>query len=148
MEEGQARFILGSAKEGRKVFCDLDDPFLKELSEFEITARAKKQISLEEFLDFQVKQILDWSDEDSLTLRPLLSELSLLLEKFPFVAKNLPKEIRVFVTTGNEEGALESFPVAYCRGSCNIFVSKANLKDEPIKIKKVLYEASKMNGHT
>lgn len=108
MESDRVAVVLGSAKEGRKVLCDLDDPFLLELQEYELAARSKKECSIEEFLDHQVKNVLEWPEEATTKLVPMIEKVMDALRKFPFVLKNLPEKVCVFLTTGKEEAAVES----------------------------------------
>ena len=136
--------VLGSCDDGKRVLSDLDDPFLVELQEFEIAARMKKQASLEEFLDFQVSNVIEWSKDDVMKINPMIENVVTLVSKFSFLTQSLPDKISVFLTTGKEEAAVERVPVAYCRGLSSIFISKSNvaewLDDESKFQKLILHE--------
>lgn len=92
-----------------------DDPFITNLTDFDLSARLKtsKQVTIEEYKLYLSNQVLDWNSNEKNKLENILSNLK---DKLNDLNISTPKEILLIKTTGHEEGN-----AAYCRGN-NVIV--------------------------
>ena len=126
---GRVSVVLCSVESGRSLFLDPDDPFLSELNEFELSARAGRPISVEEFLEYQAGEVRPWPAEFASPDRAeaAFSAIGEHVARLAGFVAHLPRKVRLVLTTGCEE-ARSGRKVAYCRGKDAIVVGEANLK--------------------
>ena len=87
------------------------DDYIRQLSPFDRQVRLKtdRDVSEQEFLAFIASHVRPWSEEEIARLAPVFAALG---EKLRPWKLNLPPEILLVKTSGDEEGA-----AAYCRGA-------------------------------
>lgn len=78
----------------------------------------------QEFQRYQAKEVLEWEDAQMNEMMAHVETIRPLLSRFAWLP--LPPVVSLFRTTGKEETGVNTVPVAYCRGSSNIFISDAN----------------------
>ena len=91
-----------------------NDDFMERLSQFDMESRMKTidHVNRPEFKQFIRTNTLDWTDQDRQYVEQAYGELQIELSKY---ALNLPKQIKMILTTGAEEGT-----AAYTRGKAII----------------------------
>lgn len=125
----ESRLVFGNSERGRAVFLDPTDPFSSNLEAFEMVARSRNPecSTVEAFRQMQATQIRPWEAHEREEISRLVLELYDQLKRFNWLP--LPGVIYLFKTSGIEETAVETSPVAYCRGKNNVFISQANFTD-------------------
>ena len=113
-----------------KILSTKDD-FIRRLSPFDRAARLKvgRPVSEEEFLNFISRNTLDWTKDDTETVRTSVEELRSALRQF---SVRLPPTIQMIKTTGAEEGN-----AAYTRGTAIIIPRTALAKGQK-ELKKLI----------
>jgi hypothetical protein len=131
--------VLASLDTARSVFLDVDDPWLAELQQYELSARRGAACTLEEFMEYQAANARPWPAGTLASFEPTLAEMGSMLARMPVFVRHLPQRIRLVLSTGCEEARLGR-KVAYCRGLDTVVVGEANLKSwlKPDKMKRLM----------
>lgn len=118
-----------SAKQSAKELGK-NDAFMRRLSQFDMEARMKTEdhIIKPEFRRFVRANTLDWTAEDKAKVQDVYTNLQKELSKYPL---DLPKEIKMILTTGKEEGT-----AAYTRGKAIIL--QRNKLELGIELKRIM----------
>ncbi|PKF79420.1 hypothetical protein CW749_11940 [Vibrio sp. vnigr-6D03] len=118
-----------SAKQSAKELGK-NDAFMRRLSQFDMEARMKTEdhIIKPEFRRFVRANTLDWTEEDKAKVQDVYANLQKELSKYPL---DLPKEIKMILTTGKEEGT-----AAYTRGKAIIL--QRNKLELGIELKRIM----------
>lgn len=87
------------------------DPFINNLSKFDMEARQKTKLAKNKisYLNFLANESLEWNPDEIQKLKSVFDSISEKIKKYNL---NLPKSINLVKTTGKEEGMTE-----YTRGS-------------------------------
>jgi hypothetical protein len=93
---------FASQTEGRQVLVAKDD-FIQRLSPFDRSARMKtdKAVSTGELLEFIGKNVVDWTKEETQTVRAAIEAMQPLFRDLPL---SWPPTVQLIKTTGAEEG--------------------------------------------
>lgn len=128
----RTRVELGMSGDGATILRNRSDPYLHSLQPRELSARVKRSVSVDEFVDIQARSVLSWDKSDVEHVGRLVERMRDVMEReFPNIIPMLPEDVRVYVTSGQEETGLTEGPksrIAYCRGMSNIFFSRECLR--------------------
>ncbi len=123
VDSSEVNFVLANKKQGKE-FLTTEDPYIKNLSNFDMYARMKinSTVSTQQFLDFIGQQTLDWTTAEKKSMEKVFANIKDFFRPYKI---DLPKDIYFVKTTGREEGNS-----AYCRNQNVIVISQPLLKTD------------------
>lgn len=114
---GETKIVLAGVEEGRKILT-AEDAFTKSLSRFDLQVRLKRteNATLEEWKKLATAEVLPWSDEEIVHIKPAVAVLA---EKLKKLKLPLPEKVLLVHMSGKEEAE-----AAYTRANAIMLPSK------------------------